>query len=111
LPYLRRTIREAGLEEVAILIVGRSVDVARLCLAPPGMVFIDGGHSRDAAHADYEAWARKVAAGGVLAIHDLFPDSTQGGQAPIEIYRLALGSGEYEELPATKTLGVLRRRA
>jgi hypothetical protein len=32
------------------------------------------------------------------------------GQAPIEIHRRALASGRFEELPATKTLGVLRKR-
>jgi hypothetical protein len=74
------------------------------------MVFIDGGHSHAQAHADYDGWAQYVAAGGILAIHDLFPDPAQGGQAPIEIYRRALASGGFEELPPTKTLGVLRRR-
>ena len=54
--------------------------------------------------------APQVAPGGILAIHDLFPDPNEGGQAPIEIYRRAVASGDFEELPTTKTLGVLRRR-
>jgi predicted O-methyltransferase YrrM len=107
---LRRTIHDAGLEEVAILAVAASVHFARLWSTPLGMVFIDGGHSHAAAHADYEAWSPKVAPGGILAIHDLFPDPNEGGQAPIEIYRRAVASGDFEELPTTKTLGVLRRR-
>ena len=74
------------------------------------MVFIDGSHTFENANADYEAWAPKIAPGGILAIHDLFPDPAEGGQAPIEIYRQALRSGAFEELPSTKTLGVLRRR-
>ncbi|MEW6272035.1 MAG: class I SAM-dependent methyltransferase, partial [Thermodesulfobacteriota bacterium] len=105
LPELRRTLHAAGLEDVAVLIVASSPVAASLVAGPLGMVFIDGGHSDAAAHADYEAWSGKVAPGGVLAIHDLFPDPSQGGQAPITIYRRALASGLYEELPGTKTLG------
>lgn len=107
---LRRTIHDADLEDVTILAVAASVRFARLWSTPLGMVFIDGGHSHAAAHADYEAWSPKVAPGGILAIHDLFPDPNEGGQAPIEIYRRALASGDFDELPTTKTLGVLRRR-
>jgi predicted O-methyltransferase YrrM len=110
LPFLRRTLHEAGLEQTAIVIVGDSVQTAELFTAPLGMVFIDGGHSLEAATADYEAWGGKVVPGGILAIHDLFDDPREGGQAPIEVYRRALSSGEFHELPRTKTLGVLRRR-
>lgn len=110
LGLLRDVIRRAGLEETAVLIVAPSTKAAALCDGPFGMVFIDGGHSVEAARADYEAWADHVAPGGVLAIHDLFPDPADGGQAPITIYRCALSSGKFEELPTTKTLGVLRRR-
>ena len=56
-----------------------------------------------------EAWAPHVASGGYLAIHDIFPDPNDGGQAPYEIYRLALASGEFEEREMIKTLGVLQR--
>ena len=107
---LRRTLHLAGLEETAIPIVAPSPVAARVVVGSLGMVFIDGGHSHPAAHADYEAWSGKIVAGGVLAIHDLFPDPNEGGQAPIEIYRRALASGLFDELPGTKTLGVLRRR-
>jgi MMP 1-O-methyltransferase len=107
---LRRTLRLAGLEEVCVPFVTQSRTAARLWSTPLGMVFIDGGHSFEAAHADYDGWHDKLAPGGVLAIHDLFPDPTQGGQAPIEIYRKALGSGLFDALETTKTLGVLLRR-
>jgi len=110
LPELRRNLHRAGLEDTAIPIVAPSPVAARVVAGPLGMVFIDGGHSHAAAHADYEAWADKVAPGGILAIHDLFPDPSEGGQAPIEIYRRGLASGLFDELPGTKTLGVLRRR-
>jgi predicted O-methyltransferase YrrM len=110
LPRLRRTLREAGLEDVTVVMVTASVKAARLISEPCGMVFIDGGHTQAVADADYEAWAPKVAGGGILAIHDLFPDPRDGGQAPIAIYRRALGSGLFEELPGVKTLGELRRK-
>jgi predicted O-methyltransferase YrrM len=90
--------------------VTTSQQAARLWSTPLGMVFIDGGHSHAQAHADYDGWASKVVPGGVLAIHDLFPNPAEGGQAPIEIYRKGLASGLFEALATTKTLGVLRRR-
>jgi predicted O-methyltransferase YrrM len=108
---LRRTLRLAELEDHAVLLVASSQRAARVWSTPLGMVFIDGGHSHAQAHADYDGWANKVAPGGILAIHDLFPNPDEGGQAPIEIYRKGLASGLFEALPTTKTLGVLRRRA
>ena len=110
LPALRRTLHEAGLEESVILMVATSPAAARVWSTPLGMAFIDGGHSFAAAETDYASWAPHVAPGGILAIHDLFPDPAEGGQAPITIYRRALASGDFVELPTTKTLGVLRRR-
>jgi len=110
LPFLRKTLRQADLESVAILLVARSAAAAAIWNVPAGMVFIDGGHTQVAADTDYECWAPKVVKGGILAIHDLFPDPSQGGQPPINIYRRAVASGDFEELPTTKTLGVLRRR-
>lgn len=109
LPFLRRTLFQAGLEATAVLVVGRSRDVAQLICCPLGMVFIDGGHSEEEAHGDYEAWEPRLVRGGILAIHDLFPDPNEGGQAPIQVYRRALATGRYEALPTTRTLGVLRR--
>ena len=61
------------------------------------MVFIDGGHGEQPAWADYLGWAPRVALGGLLAIHDVFPDEKDGGRPPFEIYRRALLSGEFVE--------------
>ena len=110
LTALRRTLHAAGLEDTALLLVARSAEAARVWSTPLGLLFIDGGHSFEAAETDYREWADKVAPSGILAIHDLFPDPNEGGQAPITIYRRAIASGRFEELPTTKTLGVLRRR-
>ncbi len=110
LRHLRHTLRAADLEDTTLVLVARSADAAGVVTVPLGMVFIDGGHSFEAAQTDYQRWAGKVAPGGVLAIHDLFDDPNEGGQAPITIYRHAVASGLFEELPRTGTLGALRRR-
>jgi MMP 1-O-methyltransferase len=107
--HFRATLARAGLEDTVVPVVASSAQAARHWLTPLSLVFIDGGHSREAALTDYRSWSGHVRAGGVLAIHDLFPDPTEGGQAPYEIYRLALASGLFAALETTRTLGVLRR--
>lgn len=111
LPELRRTLRRAGLEDCVIPIVGRSADVAKWWGAAPGMVFIDGGHSMPAAQADYDGWAHRIVRGGLLAIHDVFPDPADGGRPPHEIWLQACASGLFETVRRVKTLEVLRRVA
>src|SRR5690242_14486878 len=109
LPRLRATLAAAGVEDDVVVVVGRSAQVARLWRTPLGMVFIDGGHTDAAAVADYEGWAPWVALGGVLAIHDVFPDPADGGQAPYHIYRKALDSGNFREVAAIGSLRLLER--
>ena len=110
-PAFRRALAAASIEDHVAPMVCSSAMAARFWTIPLGLVFIDGGHSDAAAFGDYVAWAGHVAAGGFLAIHDVFEDPAEGGQAPRRIYRLALGSGLFECLPMTGTLCVLRRRA
>ncbi len=111
LPWFRRTVEQAGLERAVIAVVGESTVVAAHWGTPLGMVFVDGGHGREPAHADYDAWSPHVALGGLLAIHDVFPDPADGGRPPYELYRRGLASGRWEEAGATGSLRVLRRRA
>ena len=105
----RRNIAAAGLEDTVIPIVARSETVGPYWQGGLGMVFIDGGHSLDAALADYRAWAPHVLPGGILAIHDVFPDPAEGGQAPFTIWQLATQSGLFEPLGTEDTLRGLRR--
>jgi predicted O-methyltransferase YrrM len=105
----RRNIRGAGLEEIVVPIVAGSEATARHWQTPLAMVFIDGGHSLDAALADYRCWMPHLVRGGVLAIHDLFSDAHKGGQAPYAIFRMALASGLFESLGQVNSLGLLRR--
>jgi MMP 1-O-methyltransferase len=109
LPHLRATLTASGLESTVIAIVGRSADVARLWGAPLGMLFIDGGHTEAAAETDYESWTPHLAPGAALAIHDVFPDPADGGQAPFHIYQRALASGRFTEVSVTGSLRVLER--
>ena len=105
----RRTLRRAALEDTVVPVVAPTQVAARRWHTPLGLVFIDGGHSMHAAMNDYRGWSPHVVPGGILAIHDIFPNPADGGQAPYTIYKLALASGLYEELPRVKTLGLLRR--
>jgi predicted O-methyltransferase YrrM len=111
LPTFRRTLHAAGLEDHVIAVVGRSPQVARVWGGQLGFVFIDGGHTDEHATADYEGWAPKLAEGGTLAIHDVFPDPVDEftGQAPYRIHLRALASGAFTEVSATDSLRVLRR--
>jgi predicted O-methyltransferase YrrM len=112
LPGARRALALAGLERDVVLVVGRSPEVAALWSTPLGFVFVDGGHTEEAAQADYAGWAPLIAEGGLLAIHDVFPDPADGGQAPYRIYLRALESGRFAEdaaLSGTGSLRVLRR--
>jgi len=110
-PLFRKTITALGLDDTVIPIIAKSAVVARNWSTPLSLVFIDGGHTFEAAFADYNGWASNIMSGGFLVIHDIFPDPAKGGQAPYTIYNLAVVSGLFTELPLVKTLGVLKRAA
>jgi predicted O-methyltransferase YrrM len=109
LPFLRATLRRAGLEDVVIPVVGRSSVIARVWKTPLSLLFIDGGHTLEAALGDYRGWTPHLMRGGLLAIHDVFPDPADGGRPPFDIYQRALASDLFEEVEAVKSLRVLRR--
>jgi predicted O-methyltransferase YrrM len=111
LPFWRRAMEAAAAEDLAVAVVGDSHTIAARWNVAAGLVFIDGGHGEVPAWADYQGWAPRVADDGWLAIHDVFPDPTDGGRPPFEIYERALSSGEFEEEHSAQTgsLRVLRR--
>jgi MMP 1-O-methyltransferase len=110
LPTFRRTVHAAGLEPFVVAVVGDSPTVARWWSTPCALVFIDGGHGDEPADVDFRCWTPHVAPGGLLAVHDVFPDPADGGRPPYErIYLPALASGRFEEVSATGSLRVLRR--
>jgi MMP 1-O-methyltransferase len=107
LPWFRRTIETAALEDVVIAVVGPSTTVAVPWATPLGLVFIDGGHALDVALADYESWARHVVHDGLLVFHDVFEDPAHGGQAPFEVWKRAVADG-FAPVSTTGSLRVLR---
>jgi predicted O-methyltransferase YrrM len=110
LPIFRRTIHDAGLEGTVVAVVADSPTLARHWTTPLSLLFIDGGHGEEPAHRDYELWTPHVRPGGLLLIHDVFPDPKDGGRPPYEIYCRALESKRFEDVSATGSLRVLRRR-
>ena len=108
LPFFRRTIEDAGLEHAVVAMVGDSPTVGRFWSTPVGLLFIDGGHAEDVAQADYDGWADRVAPGGVLAIHDVFEDPAEGGQAPFHVWQRAVKDG-FTPIATTGSLRTLRR--
>jgi len=110
LPFFRRTMEDAGIEDVVIAVIGSSSTVARAWTTPLGLLFIDGGHALDAARADYDSWSPRVAPGGLLVFHDIFEDPAEGGQAPFEVWKHAAASGAFDPVSRTGSLRVLRRR-
>ncbi|MEO3750998.1 class I SAM-dependent methyltransferase [Streptomyces sp. B6B3] len=113
LPAFRRTVADAGLEDHVIAVVGGSARAAAALGGAGGgrfgLVFVDGGHTDAHATADYESWAPKLALGGLLAIHDVFPDPALGGQAPYRVWRRAATCGAFAEVAEHASLRVLRR--
>ena len=111
LPFFRRAIRDAGLEDTVVAVVGDSPTLASLWATPLALVFIDGGHGSEPAHRDYEGWSPHVRQGGLLAIHDVFENPADGGRPPYEIWCRALADGCFSEHAVAGSLRVLQRIA
>ncbi|MEM8548334.1 MAG: class I SAM-dependent methyltransferase [Pseudomonadota bacterium] len=105
----RRNIESADLNDTVVPVVSDSTTAARHWQTPLAMVFIDGGHSLDAALTDYRCWTAHLRRGGILAIHDIFTHPHAGGQAPHAIYQMALASGLFKQRERVNSLGLLRR--
>ena len=109
LPTWQRTIADAELESTVIGLVGPSLVIAAHFAEPLDIVFIDGGHAEDVAWADYRAWAPKVVPGGLLMIHDVFEDPSDGGRPPYDIYLEAIASNEFTQIGEEGSLRVLKK--
>lgn len=109
LPTFRRTIERAGLEDVVVAVVGRSTTVAPHWRTPLSLLFIDGGHAEVHAQNDYTGFARWVAPGGVLVIHDVFERPEDGGQAPFHVWQRAVASAAFEPSGTVGSMRVLTR--
>ena len=108
-PEFMRNLRKANLLDTVVPIVSDSLLVSRYWKIPLSMVFIDGGHTMEAALNDFNNWKDKIIKGGILAIHDVFPNPDDGGRPPYEIYRKALSEKNFKEVEAVKSLRVLEK--
>jgi predicted O-methyltransferase YrrM len=109
LPTFRKTIARAGLEDQVVAVVGRSTTVSAHWRTPLSLLFIDGGHAEVHAQNDYAGWAPWVMNGGLLVIHDVFPDPADGGRPPYDVYLRALAGGAFTEVEALGSMRVLAR--
>jgi predicted O-methyltransferase YrrM len=109
LPGFRQTIAAAGVEDIVIAVVSRAETLSAMWNTPLALLFLDGSHTDASASRDYDCWVPHLAVDGVVAIHDVFADPADGGQAPYRVYRRACDSGDFTELPGTGSLRLLRR--
>ena len=110
LPFFLKTLKDFRLEGFVVPVVSSSEEAHKDLYMNFNMIFIDGGHSEEAAQNDYMLWAKKLNLEGVLAIHDVFPDPNDGGRPPYNIYQKALESGNFEEVEAIKSLRILQKK-
>ena len=109
LSFFLKTIKDSYLEGYVIPVVSSSEEAHKDLKMNFNMIFIDGGHSEEAAQTDYKLWSKKINPEGLLAIHDVFPDPNDGGRPPYNIYLNALKSGAFEEIDVIKSLRILKK--
>ena len=109
LPFFLETLDKSGLRDNVVPIVSTSVEANEVWSEPLAMVFIDGGHSDQAANDDYDVWHPYIIEGGLLAIHDVFPNPEDGGRPPFNIYTKAKESGVFKEVDMINSLALLEK--
>ena len=109
LPEFLKNIRSSNLFKYVIPMINNSKEVSKAFSESIGLLFIDGGHSHEAALDDYNSWKNKISSGGLLVIHDVFPNPEDGGRPPFEIYSSAQKSKDFVDLGIYETLGILKR--
>jgi hypothetical protein len=75
------------------------------------LLFLDGNHTEAVAQHDYAAFARHLLPGGLLAVHDVFPDPRDGGQPPWHVVQRALDEGTFTQVGTHGSLRLLERAA
>ena len=109
LPFFLETLDKADLRNTVVPIVSTSVEASEVWSEPLAMIFIDGGHTDQAANDDYEVWHPHIIKGGLLAIHDVFPNPNDGGRPPFNIYTKAKKSGLFREVDMINSLALLEK--
>ena len=109
LPEFLKNLRSSNLGKYIIPILSKSSEASKTFSETISLLFIDGGHSHEAALSDYNSWKEKICSGGLLVIHDVFPNPQDGGRPPFEIYSEAQKSEQFEDLGIYETLGILKK--
>lgn len=109
LPEFLKNLRSSNLGKYIIPILNKSSEASKTFKELISLLFIDGGHSLEAALSDYNSWKDKICSGGLLVIHDVFPNPEDGGRPPFEIYSKARKSKQFEDLGIYETLGILKK--
>jgi len=109
LPEFLKNIRSSDLLKYVIPVINNSKESSKTFSESIGLLFIDGGHSQEAALGDYYSWKDKISSGGLMVIHDVFPNPKDGGRPPFEIYSTAKKSKEFVDLGIYETLGILKK--
>ena len=111
LPTFRRTIARAGLEDQVVAVVGQ-VHHGLGELAHPAVAAVHRRRPRGGACPErLRGWARWLMPGGLLVIHDVFPDPADGGRPPYDVYLRALAGGAFTDVEALGSMRVLARTA
>jgi predicted O-methyltransferase YrrM len=109
LPFLRHTLHDAGLEATVSVLVASTQQVAGWWSSPLQLLFLDGNHTEEVAQHDYAAFARHVVRGGLLVVHDVFPDPKDGGRPPWHVVKRAMRTAAFEPVSECGSLRVLQR--
>ena len=109
LPHFLKTIRDFKLEGFVIPVISTSEEANEDFNQDFDMVFIDGGHAEETTQQDFEMWSKRLDSGGILAIHDVYPNPEDGGRPPFNIYKKALKGGSFKELDSIKSLRILQK--
>lgn len=104
LPHFRPVLD--ALSDVCSAVVAKTEVVAGWWNSPIELLFLDGNHTERTAQHDYRAFARHLVPGGLLLVHDVFPDPADGGQAPWHVVQAALADG-FSEIAQHDSLRVL----
>ena len=93
------------------VVVGTTQQVATWWRTPVSFLFLDGNHTEATAQFDFAAFAPHIIEGGLLAVHDVFPDPRDGGQPPWHVVQRAMRNEAFVEQAQHGSLRVLRRTA